>query len=223
MNEEADEGADNSTSEHTTTDAKSVENLRRRVRSDRHASSIPLVVVGAVGFYYASSALSPELPIVFGLPLAFIGIWWLQRHTALSQGVGAGGDEPLMVAFAVFLGISYLSSANYLPSLSTEPGFGATSVRGVLLVPLALGLAALGQRQRNRPLLGWGLALAVTSVLADVLAGSSLDLRSTVIPYQQLIPQVAFLAAAVFGFAKYRQELAQRSRTGSPSATPASP
>ena len=75
--------------------------LQERVRADRHGTSYPLIVVGAVGFHYASTGLFGWISVIYGIPLAFVIVWLLQRRTEKLDGVGMGNDDVLLIAFGV--------------------------------------------------------------------------------------------------------------------------
>ena len=140
--------------------------LRRRVRADRHATSYPLIVVGAVGFHYASAAQLSWLSPLYGIPLAFVVVWALQRRTERRDGVGSGQDETLLVAFGVFMLASLFVSPAWLGLM---PMRLENNVVFWMLVPAAGGLAALGQRQANR-----GLVVAAAVIVFGCAIGEAL-------------------------------------------------
>ena len=187
------------------TDSIDLQALRDQVRSDRHATSYPLIVVGAVGFYYASNALRGWIPAIFGLPLAFVVVWALQLLHERRTGVGRGHDEVLAVAFAVFLATTLTMSDTWLALL---PGASGDFHVIWLLGPTAAGLVAIGLRQRSRSLVLWGVGIAAMCALGDTTRDSSLRLRwsdyST--SYQTFLPQVAFLAASLVGLFTFWME-----------------
>ncbi len=192
------------------TDTIALAELKNKVRSDRHATSYPLVTIGAIGFHYISADYNNgPLSWIYGLPLAFIIIWALQRRTERLHGVGAGNDDTLMIAFAVFLGTSLTASATWVAILPTT-SLEAATVWWVM--PTVLGLAAISVRQHNQALATWAAGLATALVLGAILHESSLTWGDEAIPYQRLLPQIAFLAAAVAGLVRFRSESASMSR-----------
>ena len=191
------------------TDQFDVQAIRDKVRADRHGASFPLIVIGAVGFHYASFQLSGWIPPLYGLTLAFVVVWALQwRHERL-HGVGPGHDDVLAVAFSVFLVTSMTLSTTWLALLP-----GSTGDYHVLwlLGPTAAGLVAIGLRQRSRTLVISGAGLAAMCALGDVARDSSLQLpwSDYGTSYQTLLPQLAFLAATVAGLVRFRTETLRR-------------
>lgn len=185
------------------TDSLDLGGLRDRVRSDRHATSYPLIVIGAVGFHYISFDFSSTwVPFVYGMPLAFVIIWALQWRTERLEGIGRGGDDALIVAFVVFLGTSLVASetwASIIPSSTRQ-------YPSVWLVPSVVGLGAIAWRERNRTLTTWAPILTIALVLGAVFQDSSLGWFNGPIPYQTLFPQLAFLGAVVAGLVRFRAE-----------------
>ena len=177
--------------------------LRAQVRADRHATSYPLVVVGAVGFHYISSGFGSDwVPWQYGLPLAFVIVWALQWRTERVRGVGRGADDVLMIAFAVFLGTSLVASETWaaiVPSTSRQ-------YPSVFVLPTVVGLAAIGWRQRNRMLLWWTAVLAAGLFLGALFQESALVLSDRAVGYQTLLPQLAFLGAVIVGLLRFRTE-----------------
>lgn len=179
--------------------------LQERVRADRHATSYPLIVIGAVGVHYASSTLASSIRPVYGVPLAFVVVWALQWRNERRTGVGTGNDDALLVAFGVFLLVSLFQSASWQTLVSQDSSqFDLLWV----LSPAGIGLAAIGVRQRNRTLVAWGGCTVAALVLGDLLDESYLQLRDSAISYVELIPQLAFLAVTVAGALAYRRERA---------------
>jgi hypothetical protein len=179
------------------------DDLRQRVRSERHATSYPLVAVGAIGFHYVSSEFVGWIPLVYGLPLAFVIVWALQWRTERLDGVGSGHDDTLMIAFAVFLGTSLVGSQNWF---AFTDSFGEWLYPAMYLLPPVAGLAAMSYRQRNPRLGAWAgfllAALAVCAASRDVGFGwgdSYLNANIVVL-------QVAFLVAAIAGGRRYHVE-----------------
>jgi hypothetical protein len=184
--------------------------LQERVRSDRHATSFPLIAIGAVGFHYASFQLNGWVPITYGLPLAFVVVWALQRYHERRHGVGSGNDQVLAIAFAVFLGTSLVLSETWRSLL---PGHIGDRILLWVFLPAAAGLAALGWRQRNPMIVAWSAAIPIACVLGESLSGSSLALRwndTGGAPYQALLPQAAFLTLTLAGILRLRSEAATR-------------
>ena len=71
--------------------------IRRRARLDRHATSYPLIVIGAAGFHYATFRSSIGwLPVVYGMPLAFVVVWALQGGL-WSSSASARGPVPSLI------------------------------------------------------------------------------------------------------------------------------
>lgn len=186
------------------TDSVDLQSLRDQVRSDRHAGSYPLVVIGAVGFHYAS-LLGGWIPPAYGLPLAFVLIWALQWRHERRTGVGPGHDEVLAIAFAVFLMTSLTASQAWqaLVPWQSDEYFVLW-----LLGPTAAGLTAIGVRQRGRSLVLWGVGIASMCAIGDVARGSALQppWSDRAVGYQMILPQVAFLAATVVGLLQFRTE-----------------
>lgn len=191
------------------TEQLDVRALRERVRSDRHATSFPLIVIGAVGFHYASFQSSGWIPVTYGLPLAFVIVWALQWHHERRHGVGAGHDQVLAIAFAVFLGTSLVLSETWRGML---PGYSGDRLLVWLFLPTAAGLAAVGWRQRNRKIIRWSAVIVVASVLGELLRDSRLGVpwNEIGVAYQALLPQVGFLAITIAGLVHLRSETADQ-------------
>lgn len=179
--------------------------LQERVRADRHATSYPLIVVGAVGFHYASFFLSGWVPIVYGVPLAFVIVWALQWRNERRTGVGAGNDESFLVAFGVFLASSAFSSQTWQ---GIVPNRLSDNVWFWSLVPAAIGIIAIGIRQGSRGLGLWGAAIIVGLVVAEAMNEWSWDIGWTnrSVPYRDLVAQLTFLAVTAGGVIAYRRE-----------------
>lgn len=187
------------------TDSIDVLALRDQVRSDRHATSYPLIVIGAVGFHYASFFGGGWIPAAYGLPLAFAVVWALQWRHEHRSGVGTGHDEALAIAFAVFLATSLTTSQTWLALLpSSSDQFFVLWLLG----PTAVGLATIGVRSRSRSLLLWGVGIAAMCAIGDIARDSSLQpaWSNASTPYQTVLPQVAFLGATVAGLLQFRNE-----------------
>jgi len=177
--------------------------LRDRVRADRHATSYPLVVVGAVGFHYISfNFRSDWVPWWYGLPLAFVIVWALQWRTERSRGVGSGNDDSLMIAFAVFLATSLVASETWASIVPSSTRLYPS----VWLLPAVVGLGAIAWRQRNRALAMWTSILAVGLVAGSVFQDSTLNGFDRPVSLQTLLPQLAFLCAVIAGLMQFRAE-----------------
>lgn len=179
--------------------------LQERVRVDRHGTSYPLIVAGAVGFHYASTGLVGWIGVIYGVPLAFVIVWLLQRRTEKLDGVGMGADESLLIAFGVFLASSLFASPVWL---SVVPSRLADNLHFWSLTPVAVGLAAIAARQRNRQLLAWAAVVVVGLAVAEALNEWTWDVRWTngSVSYRDLVAQLTFLAVTVAGVLAYRRE-----------------
>lgn len=189
------------------TDQLDLRALQHRVRDDRHATSFPLIVIGAVGFHYASFQLSGWIPVNYGLPLAFVVVWALQWHHERRHGVGSGHDQTLAIAFAVFLGTSLVLSETWRGLL---PGYSGDRILLWLFVPTAAGLAALGLRQHNRMVVGWAGVIVAACFLGEYFGSSRLDVpwNDIGVGYAFLLPQLAFVAVTGVGLLQLRSEAA---------------
>ena len=179
--------------------------IRRRARLDRHATSYPLIVIGAAGFHYASFRSSIGwLPVVYGMPLAFVVVWALQWRTERDRGVGSGHDGMLMLAFTVLLGTSFVMSETWWTVTSVV----ATLSEVWALLPAGLGLVVLGWRQRNWALVGWAGVIVAGLIAGESAKDSSLVLRGGEFgaSYVVLLPQLAFAAATCAGLLQFRRE-----------------
>ncbi len=171
------------------------------------ATSYPLIVIGAVGFHYASFQLNGWIQVTYGLPLAFVLVWALQWRHERRTGVGPGHDEVLAIAFAVFLGTSLALSDTWRALLPSS--FGDYSTFWVF-APTAAGLAAIGARQRRRSLIAWGAAIAAACALGDAIRDSWLQpaWSDASTSYQTFIPQIVLLVATASGLDRFRRESA---------------
>lgn len=181
--------------------------LQERVRADRHATSYPLIVVGAVGFHYASTGLFGWISVIYGIPLAFVIVWMLQRRTEKLDGVGMGDDEALLIAFGVFLASSLFASQLWL---SVVPNQLADNLFFWSLLPVAVGLAAIAARQRNRQLFAWSAVVVAGLALAEALNEWTWDVRwsNGSVSYRDLVAQLTFLAVTIAGVLANRRERA---------------
>jgi hypothetical protein len=135
------------------TDARALladaERLRRRARGDRHASSVPLLIFGAltvVGALLALPALWPwgDWYWLLAGPAGFLAVgWWYRRQQARS-GIGEGRGS-----YAV-AGVCTLLVFVLLPLLWIAP-----------LPVVAAGLLVVAVLQRNRYLAAWAAVLGL--------------------------------------------------------------
>ncbi len=171
--------------------------VRSRVRADRHATSMPLLVLGAV--MLIGGLL--DLPIVTqrdqvvgdeieiwtwislwywsaGLLVAIVGLWWWQRRQLARLGVGhGGGGWGLPVVFLLLLQLGWL------------PGFTPVTFDGIAVLSSFFGpvlvtgtaLLAAGLYQRDRVLSRWGIGVTAFGVAQGA---ASLFIMSTLQPEQ---------------------------------------
>jgi hypothetical protein len=128
---------------------RDAERLRRRARGDRHASSVPLLVFGALTVIGAPLALPRLFPWgdLFWLlagPTGFLVTGWWYRRQQTRSGIGEGRGSWTVA------GVSTLLALALLPLVWIAP---LPIVGGGLLV-----LAAL---QRNRYLAAWAVVLGL--------------------------------------------------------------
>jgi hypothetical protein len=128
---------------------RDAERLRRRARGDRHASSVPLLVFGALTLVSAPMALPALWPWgdMFWLlagPVGFLatGLWY--RRQLARSGVGAGRGSYTVA------GVSTLLAFVLLPLVWIAP-----------LPVFAAGLLVLAALQRNRYLAAWAVVLGL--------------------------------------------------------------
>ncbi|GAA1589467.1 hypothetical protein GCM10009678_84750 [Actinomadura kijaniata] len=122
------------------------ERLRRRVRGDRHASSVPLLVFGGLTFIGAVLVSDPGSWDAYWLlagPSGFLGTWlWYSRQES-QTGVGRGRGSYLPLGVAVLLAVLFVPLGFVAP------------------IPAAgLGLAVIAIRQRNGHLGLWAVMFA---------------------------------------------------------------
>lgn len=173
-----------------------IEELRDRARSDRHATSYPLVAVGAIGFHYFSfGSFADFVPWLYVFPLSFVVVWLLQWRLERKYGIGSGDDDALIIGCVVFVGTSLVSSETWssiVPSTTRQ-------YPSVWVIPTVVGLGLIAWRQRSRTLTAWALILGVGLFLGALFQSSSFDQFDRSIGYQTLLPQLAFLAAVLAG------------------------
>jgi hypothetical protein len=180
-----------------------VEGLRARVRADRHATSYPLIVVGAVTFHYVSVDFGAQVSWVYGIPLAFVILWALQRRTEQTRGVGSGNDDVLLIGFGVFMACSFVTSSTGTAALAIIDPVGPGIARAV---PAALGIGALGLRQANRTLLTWSLIMLVGIAVAGFVNDNSFNVFESHFSTTFIVLQGVSLAAVVAGLVHLRTE-----------------
>jgi hypothetical protein len=194
--------AERTAGERPTLGISEVDRLRRRTRADRHATSFPLIALGAIGFHYASLR-SPIIPLWYGLPLAFVIVWALQWRNEQLRGVGPGRDDLLIIAFGVFLFTSFVASP-----ISTAFLFERWRLRdAVLYLPSAVGLGTVASRQRNATILAMSVLLFVGLCVASEIKGQ-FTIDDQVIAVEVLVMQLLFGVMTAVGFLAYRRELA---------------
>jgi hypothetical protein len=137
--------------------------------------------------------------------LAYVIVRLLQRRTEKLDGVGMGNDDVLMIAFGVFLASSLFASQVWL---SIVPSRLADNLFFWSLTPVAVGLAAIAARQRNRQLFAWAAVVAVGLAVAEALNEWTWDVRwsNGSVSYRDLVAQLTFLAVTVAGVLSYRRE-----------------
>jgi hypothetical protein len=144
-------------------DVAGLERLRRRVRADQRGASLPLIVLGAVTFHYATYRfVDPPLAWIYGAPLAFVVIWALQRRRESTVGVGAARDDTLVIAFVVW-------TTMQVPIVAAQSdlwwGGGAWTLSSSLAA-VAGGLALLGWRSHQPLLVAWSVVYGTIGVIA---------------------------------------------------------
>lgn len=131
-----------------------MEAVRRQVRADRRATSLPLLVFGAlIVFDAVARALSNPFRSVLWALLAPVGlalVAWLHRRREVRTGVGTDARSYRMAALAV------LGALVVLPFLV---------VIGLGPAVAAAGLLGVAVHQGNRYLAGWAVLYGVVAVL----------------------------------------------------------
>ena len=128
---------------------RDAELLRRRARGDRHASSVPLLIFGALTVVSAPLAfpalgLWGELFWLLAGPAGFLATgWWYRRQQARS-GIGEGRGSYTVA------GVSTLLAFVLVPLVWIAP-----------LPVVAAGLLVVAALQRNRYLAAWATVLGL--------------------------------------------------------------
>jgi hypothetical protein len=128
---------------------RDAERLRRRARDDRHASSVPLLIFGALTVTSAPLALPALWPwgdwfwLLAG-PVGFLATGWWYRRQQTRSGVGEGRGSYTAA------GIWTLLAFVLLPVVWIAP-----------LPVVALGLLVIAVLQRNRYLAAWATVLGL--------------------------------------------------------------
>ncbi|MCP4435835.1 MAG: hypothetical protein GY812_10140 [Actinomycetia bacterium] len=195
--------------------ARYLESLRKRTRRDLRDESVPLVVIGAVLFVYATIQFGSigAFPAILGLPAAFVIVWGISRQRAHEAGLG-GGDTELVVAFAVFTLLALNWSAIADLALNTDVVVAgkreftlrdAASEASSYAWPTMVvggGLAALGWIRHRSTMVICGVGVVFAGLLAWVFWTS--DVRNAV-PLPQVLVEVAALATIVVGIVASRR------------------
>jgi hypothetical protein len=131
-----------------------VDAVRRQVRADRRATSLPLLVFGALTVFDAvAHAVSNPLRSALLAILAPAGlalVAWLHRRREVRTGVGTEARPYWVAALAVLGALVVLP---FLLVLGLGPGLGAAGLLGVAV------------HQGNRYLAGWAVLYGVVAVL----------------------------------------------------------
>jgi hypothetical protein len=128
---------------------RDAERLRRRARGDRHASSVPLLVFGALTVLSAPLLLPRPSPWgdLFWLlagPAGFLVTGWWYRRQQTRSGVGEGRGSWTVA------GVSMLLALVLLPVVWIAP-----------LPIVGAGLLVVAALQRNRYLAAWAAVLGL--------------------------------------------------------------
>ncbi|WP_242903128.1 hypothetical protein [Actinomadura terrae] len=141
------EGPESSTQTALQEVVEGTERLRRRVRGDRHASSVPLLIFGAltlVGAVRVSAADSWDAYWLLAGPSGFLGTWWWYSRQEAQTGVGRGRGSYLPLGVAVLLALLVLPLGFVAP-----------------IQAVALGLVVISIRQRNAYLGLWAVIFGI--------------------------------------------------------------
>jgi len=132
---------------------KDVEDIRRRTRQDRHATSVPLLTFGALGIGGAFVRIAAEpadgLYWALAAPVGFAVTAWALRRHEVRTGVGTRSSSYRRWALLVLVTFLLL------------PLF----VFGMPLALIGLGLLTIAMRQRNTYLAVTAGVFAVVGVL----------------------------------------------------------
>jgi len=139
---------------------RDAERLRRRARGDRHASSVPLLIFGALTVISAPLALflwpvGGWLWLLAG-PAGFLATGWWYRRQQTRSGIGEGRGSYTVA------GVSTLLAFVLLPVVWIAP-----------LPVVAAGLLAVAALQRNRYLAAWATVLGLLGGLEHFLVLSN--------------------------------------------------
>ncbi|HEX7804703.1 MAG TPA: hypothetical protein VF413_00935 [Cellulomonas sp.] len=189
-----------------------LDRLRARVRADQRATSVPMLVFGAlivayaaIGGVYAGQlhAEGRHLTLLVYWPLAtmvgLVALWWSARRRAGQGGVGEGqrtyrsATRAYLVALAVILVL-------FLPVLFI-------GVFIPLIWPAAV-LVVIAAWQRNRLLGTWGAAIGLVGGAEGLLVMANQDLGSVWGWLQPVVYVALGLALVVGGLVIRRRERA---------------
>jgi len=139
---------------------RDAERLRRRARGDRHASSVPLLIFGALTVISAPLALF-LWPVggwfwLLAGPAGFLATGWWYRRQQTRSGIGEGRGSYTVA------GVSTLLAFVLLPVVWIAP-----------LPVVAAGLLVVAALQRNRYLAAWATVLGLLGGLEHFLVLSN--------------------------------------------------
>lgn len=181
--------------------------LRRKVRADQHARSVPLIVLGALLVNYGTVSFLPSpVPWTFGATLAFVLVAVVFKLIESRSGVGASRVSDYLVAAGfVFTATNIVQLGSLARHLLVVNSPNRLPGLGLIIVALALfGVALAGFDWLLILTSGVIGALGVFVYIAD--SGTEIDPS----PGQQGWPYV-FIAAlgavlVVVGIVCYRSE-----------------